>query len=120
MKKTIISFKDEDLVLKEKSGIYCIDCNKIVSISCDHPYLKITIINEKYKLIFFPLKEIIHLLPDCFVICNRSELINLHFFSSLKTKNHQCHLYLKTGDEVHVSGEYIKTIKEKIDRYLSL
>jgi len=120
MKKTVVSFKDDKMIIEEKSGICCIDYNHIVGIFCDHPYLKMKILDKKDKYIFHTIKEIFYLLPDDFIICNRSSIVNLHFFSSLETKNHQYFLYLKTGDKIPVSNEYRKIVKEKIRKYLLL
>lgn len=119
MKKTIIFFTEEKMIIEEKSCIFCTDYKQIVSIWCNRPYLMLKTLDKKDKYIFHTIKEIICFLPDSFVVCNRSVLVNLDHFSSLEISKNQWLLYLKTGEKVPITNKYKKIVKERIRHVLS-
>jgi DNA-binding LytR/AlgR family response regulator len=120
MKKTAILFKAEKMIVEDKSGISQVDYKEIVGIFCDHPYLLLQTSDKKNKYLFHTIQEIIISMPDHFVMCNRSSLVNLSYFSSLETKKNQWYLHLKTGDIISITSKYRKVIKEKIKRFIQV
>jgi len=78
MKKTGVICRDEEMLILERSSILCVDYKNIIGIFCDHPYLKIKILDRKDKYIYYTIEEISYLLPDFFILCNRSSIVNIH------------------------------------------
>ena len=120
MKKTTILFREEEMIIEDKSGIFRIDYKDIVGIFCDHPYLLLQTSDKKNKYLFHTIKEIIYFLPDYFVVCNRSSLANLSYFLFLETKKNQWCLHLKTGHIISVTSKYKQLIKEKLKLFMQV
>lgn len=120
MTKTEILFQENQLVILNKSEINNIRYEDIVGVFCDHPYLRLQILNKKSRLIFFTLEEIISCLPDSFILCNRSSIINLLYVNVFTTEGKNSLLHLTTGDVILVSRRKKAAVKERINYFLTV
>jgi len=114
MKKTEISFSENQLTIIEKASVSIFRYTDIIGVFCEHPYLKIETINKNRKLFFHSLKEIEKLLPFPFVMCNRSAIINLLHLIQIKTENSNCYIHLNNGQKIPVSRRKKNELMEKI------
>ena len=103
MRKTNIIFSQDSLTIVERTEVRVIHYTDIVGIFCERPYLMIESICKNKKLITNSLKEIDQLLPDSFVICNRSAIINIKYIVQLKAEKNNNFAHLRCGKKILVS-----------------
>jgi DNA-binding LytR/AlgR family response regulator len=116
MKKTEIIFYETHLtVLCKKSRSYKIPYENIIGIFCERPYLRLQILNRKNMLILYSLEEMISNLPNSFILCNRSSIVNLLHVEAYTT---DYNLQLTAGDIIPVSRRKKAEIREKINAIL--
>ena len=120
MKKTQLTFKEDRIIISEKSNISIIHCKDLVAIFCEHPYLKLLTVQKNNILIFYPLMEIVRHLPPLFVLCNRSSLINLSYVHTLRIEKMKWVLYLSTGDCIFVSRRKKADVKKQLNDFLTV
>jgi len=77
MKNILIVAKQDELVIQENRRIQIIPYNEIFSVVYDSPYITINLLKGRPVQLLMSLSEISQYLPEYFVLCNRSTIINL-------------------------------------------
>ena len=77
MNNILIVAKQDELVIQEKRRMQIIPYNGILSVVYDSPYIKINLLNGHLVQLLMSLSAISRYLPEYFVLCNRSEIVNL-------------------------------------------
>ena len=108
MKNILIVAKHDELVIQENRRIQIIPYNDIFSVAYDSPYITIHTLTGS-ALLLMSLSEISRYLPEYFVLCNRSTIINLMQAKSFdKTTGILC---LRTGTVFTVSFRKRKKVE---------
>ena len=108
MKNILIIAKRNEIVLKENRRLQIILYDDIISIIYNSPYITINTLNSR-TLLLMSLTEIMQYLPEYFVLCNRSTIVNLIQAKSFnKTTGILC---LRSGATFTVSFRKRKNIE---------
>jgi DNA-binding LytR/AlgR family response regulator len=121
MIKTEIVFQEDQMVILNKQETNHIYYKDMVGILCERPYLRLQVIDGKSMLISCCLEKMLSCLPDSFVLCNRSSIINLlHVEAYTTDRNNKGYLQLKTGTVIPVSRRKKAEIRDKFNRLLTV
>ena len=116
MKKAKIDFKNDQMVIHERSYAEKFYYKEILCITYDAPYVKLRKTFGRDKLFFYSLKELITQLPEDFFICRRSAIINRLHVTRYHTKNKITYVTMRNGEQIPVSRLY----KNNLARLLAI
>jgi len=107
------SKKEDKILMKGVKQFYHIDKNKILFIKADRNYSMVFIDNDKY-LIRYKLSELEEILPDNFIRCHRSYIINLNCIQSVDFTNNTVHMNNTENIKLNLEA------KKKIEDYFRI
>ncbi len=109
------NFTSKFLSIKREGEIKLLEISQIIHLRGAGVYSEIFLSNGRKELHHQNLEKVDILLPSNFVRVHKSYIVNFYFVEKIRTHGGSKYsLVLKTGDELPVSRNRIKTIKEML------
>jgi DNA-binding LytR/AlgR family response regulator len=109
-----ILFGHKEMILRERNKILCISYADIVSLIAKKPFTLIRTIGGECIQINPSLSRVVRHLPPVFLLCNRSEMINLLHVNLLRKEKTFCLLYTAFGNSFRVLRCNIPELERKL------
>lgn len=104
------SIKGENYILRSRDTIEKIPCKDIIYISSARHHMEIYTSGEVYRHLI-SIKEIMKNLPDQFIQCHRTLIININYVRKLEGHN----VIMKGNITLPVSNTYLQNVRKKLE-----